>query len=439
MWLAFVHPPHSSCTKCLTTTCAPGAGRFVLELGSRCAQLTAVLALPAAAVSLKHPALSNGLSVAAFPVLLHFLATFLHCRPSGQPKCLCVPMAGDVGNAWALSVGAGQHLELRVGSLLPCSAASSPVYLHHLTNGSPPWVLDGVSRPNCRGKRLVWPSAHLGTSSCLPDPRGYEPGRRLSSREGGWTPALDLTSWTSICIFRCRSQPVGCLRPPHSLFKGPERSGRTCRHCLCGIQWPPDACPQALRSLRPWSQGEWGREVPVAWAGDCLLKTEGCSGWGRLWGDLQCWRGGRLLRVRLSYGGAPGEPTWGGSHFGEDTLAFSSEHLRFVPRSFSSGKRSLSCFLVFWKVVPVRAGSKSRNQSMHLLTQQGKGCISRSILLGAAPPSPVALGRLQGGAEATHGRLPWPGTVGSAPTFQISSGRMVVLEALGKWRGSCQL
>lgn len=76
---------------------------------------------------------------------------------------------------------------------------------------------------------------------------------------------------------------------------------------------------------------------------------------------------------------------------------------------------------------------------MHLLTQRGKGCISRSILLGAAPPSPAALGRLHRGAEATHSRLPWPGTAGSAPTFQISSRRMVVLEALGKWRGSCEL
>lgn len=232
----------------------------------------------------KAPCVKQGTQCCCFSCVAAFPGHVLHCRPSGQPKCLRVPTAGDVGNAWALSVGAGQHVDLWVGSFLPCSTASSPVYLHHLTNGSPPWVLDGVSRPNCRGKLLVWPSAHLGTSPCLSDPRGYEPGRQLSSREGGWTPALDLTSWTSICIFRCRSQPVGCLRPPHSLFKGPERSGRTCRHCLCGIQWPPDACPQALRSLCPWSQGEWDREVPVAWVGGCLLKTEGCSGWGRLWG-----------------------------------------------------------------------------------------------------------------------------------------------------------
>lgn len=48
----------------------------------------------------------------------------------------------------------------------------------------------------------------------------------------------------------------------------------------------------------------------------------------------------------------------GGSHFGEDTLVFSSEHLCFIPRSFSSGKRSLGCFVVFWKVALVKAGSK---------------------------------------------------------------------------------
>lgn len=112
-----------------------------------------------------------------------------------------------------------------------------------------------------------------------------------------------------------------------------------------------------------------------------LAEDRGVQWLGKALGDLQCWRGGRLLCVRLSYRGAPGEPTWGGSHFGEDTLAFSSEHLRFVPRSFSSGKRSLGCFLVFWKVVLVRARSKSRNRSMHLLTQRGKGCISRNILL----------------------------------------------------------
>lgn len=90
---------------------------------------------------------------------------------------------------------------------------------------------------------------------------------------------------------------------------------------------------------------------------------------------------------------------WGGSHFGEDTLAFSSERLHFVPRPFSSDKRSLGCFLVFWKVILVKAGSKSRNQSMHLLTQRGRGCISWSSLLGAAPPGPAVLGRLQGGSR----------------------------------------
>lgn len=37
-WPGFVHPPHSSCTKHLTTTRAPGAGRFVLGLDSERAQ-----------------------------------------------------------------------------------------------------------------------------------------------------------------------------------------------------------------------------------------------------------------------------------------------------------------------------------------------------------------------------------------------------------------
>lgn len=120
-------------------------------------------------------------------------------------------------------------------------------------------------------------------------------------------------------------------------------------------------------------------------------------------------------------------------------LAFSYEHLHFVPRSFASGKRSLGCFLVFWKVVLVKADSKSRTRSTHLLTQQGKGCISGSSLLGAALPGPAALGRLRGETEATNSGLPWPGTSGSAPTLQVSSSRVVVLEVLGKWWASCQL
>lgn len=58
--------------KCLTATCAAGAGRFVPGLGSGCAQLglmPGLLVLP-----LKHPATSKRLCVAAFPVLPHFLA-----------------------------------------------------------------------------------------------------------------------------------------------------------------------------------------------------------------------------------------------------------------------------------------------------------------------------------------------------------------------------
>lgn len=126
----------------------------------------------------------------------------------------------------------------------------------------------------------------------------------------------------------------------------------------------------------------------------------------------------------------------GGSHFGEDTLAFSSEHLCFIPRSFSSGKRSLSCFLVFWKVALGKAGSK---EVEHDLLTRGKSCTSGSSLLRAGPPGPVVLGMLQGGPEATHDRLPWPGTTGSAPALQTSGRKLVVLEALGKQRTSCQL
>lgn len=94
--------------------------RMPLGLGLGHAELRAVPALQAVAVSLKHPAISKGLSVAAFPVLFHFLAT---SYTAGQLKCLCFPMAGDVGNAWVLSVGAGEHLELRAGSFLACGTA----------------------------------------------------------------------------------------------------------------------------------------------------------------------------------------------------------------------------------------------------------------------------------------------------------------------------
>lgn len=85
----------------------------------------------------------------------------------------------------------------------------------------------------------------------------------------------------------------------------------------------------------------------------------------------------------------------------------------------------------------MKAGSKELEHD--LLTQQGKGCISRGGLLRAGPPGPVVLGMLQGGPEATHDRLLWPGTTGSAPTLQTSRRKLVVLEASGKRRTSCQL
>lgn len=113
---------------------------------------------------------------------------------------------------------------------------------------------------------------------------------------------------------------------------------------------------------------------------------------GKALGGIVVWRDGTLLRARLSHRGAPEEPMWGGFSFGEGTLPSSSEHLYFVP--VSSGKRSLGCFLVFWKVTLVKAGSKSRNQSTHLLTLWGKSCISRRSLLRAAPPGPAVPGTL---------------------------------------------
>lgn len=185
--------------------------------------LRAVPALLAAAVSLKHPAISKGLSVASFPVLFHFLATSYTADLQASQNASMSPWQGMLEMPGRFPWELGSTRRSGPAPSLPAALlASSPVYLHHPTNGSPSWVPDGASRPNCRGELLAWPSAHLGsqrlgTSPCPSDPGGCEPGRRPSGREGGWTPALDLTSWTSICIFRSRSQPVGCLRPPHSL------------------------------------------------------------------------------------------------------------------------------------------------------------------------------------------------------------------------------
>lgn len=71
---------------------------------------------------------------------------------------------------------------------------------------------------------------------------------------------------------------------------------------------------------------------------------------------------------------------------------------------------------------------------MHLPTQQARGCISRNSLLGAAPPGPPVLGKLWVGREPR----PWSDTVGSAPSLQMSGRKMLVLEALCKWRASHQ-
>ena len=63
MWLGFVHPPHGCpSTKRLTATRAPGAG------GCGAGACSAESGAGSAAVSLKHPAISKGPSVAAFAV-----------------------------------------------------------------------------------------------------------------------------------------------------------------------------------------------------------------------------------------------------------------------------------------------------------------------------------------------------------------------------------
>lgn len=98
---------------------------------------------------------------------------------------------------------------------------------------------------------------HLAALACLA-PGAVSVG---DSREGGWTLVLDLTSWMSICIFRSRSQLVGCLRPPHSLFKGPSAAGGRV---------------PGYRSREPPAGG-----TPSA------PSTGGCAGWGRLGGNCR--------------------------------------------------------------------------------------------------------------------------------------------------------
>jgi len=267
--------------------------------------------------------------------------------------------------------------------------ASRRVYLPHLTNGSPSWVLDGVSRPNCRGELLLWPSAqqgslHFGTSAHPPDPRVYEPGRRPSGGEGGRTPTLDMTSWASICIFRSRSPPVGCLRPPHSLFKGPERSERT----RCCLPAPRSPRPPALGCCAPCNPepGERDGGVRAAAVGHRSLKAEGCGGWGRLCGDIRSAGGAAGYSVL----GSPteqhlGTPRWVAPALERTRLP--SEHLRFIPQSFPSGKRSLGCFLVVWKVAPVKAGRKepkyasanSAGKGLH--QREGAVCLGQDLLV----------------------------------------------------------
>lgn len=94
----------------------------------------------------------------------------------------------------------------------------------------------------------------------------------------------------------------------------------------------------------------------AAWVRDSLLKTEGCGGWGRLWGisstsmtaacsvpvSLTEEHLGRLCGVALIL----------------ERTCLRFEHLHFISWSFSSGKRSVGCFLEFWKVVVVKAGKQ---------------------------------------------------------------------------------
>lgn len=250
-------------------------------------------------------------------------------------------------------MGARQHLELWAGFFLTCGTACvGLVYLHHLTSGLPSWVLNGVSLTDRRGKLLACSSVHLGSqwlrmSSCVSAPRGYKPGKWMNSREGGWTLVLDLTSWTVICIFRSCSQPVGCLWPPHSPFKGPECGGRM--HLTLPLQHPAALRCLPLGRCAPWTQGEWVREVGAAWVRDSLPKTEGCGGWGRFWGIPS-----------ISMRAACSVPEHLGRLCGValilERTCLPSEHRHFISSSFSSGKRSLGCFLEFWKIVVVKAG-----------------------------------------------------------------------------------
>lgn len=77
-WPGFVHPPHSSCTKHLTTTRAPGVGRFVLGLDLGHAQPRMALALLAVAVSLKYPMISRGLCCCCLSCVVPFPGHILH-------------------------------------------------------------------------------------------------------------------------------------------------------------------------------------------------------------------------------------------------------------------------------------------------------------------------------------------------------------------------
>lgn len=147
-WLGFVPPPHSSCTKHLTTTCAPGAGRFVLGLALR-------RALMAADLPLKHPTISKGLSFAAFPVLFHFQDS-QNASVSQWQGMLEMPghFPWELGRTWS----SGLAPSLPVALL-----ASSLVYLHHLTDGSLSWMgfLSQIVGRNCpSGPLPAWAARH---------------------------------------------------------------------------------------------------------------------------------------------------------------------------------------------------------------------------------------------------------------------------------------
>lgn len=151
-----------------------------------------------------------------------------------------------------------------------------------------------------------WGLTDRANPALVPCLQAWEAAEQGGSRR--WT-----DPWTSICIFRSHSQPVGCLQPPHSLFKGPEHSGRTHRGGLSGIPQRPARCPQG--SPCPASPGERGRGGRAAWAGVLGWRRRG---WGSSGGGFAVLGGQQAalclaLPARNSWKACMGSlPFWGG-------------------------------------------------------------------------------------------------------------------------------